>query len=310
LAAEGFEILIVDNCPSDQSTAELVSRHPPIRYIHEPTPGLDAARNRALAEARGEVVAFTDDDARVDQGWLTALLENFEDPTVAVVTGITMPAELETEAQRWFEEKDGFGRGFVRQEYDAETLLPLAAGRVGAGVNMAIRRSAVEEIGLFDLALDGGTLSRSGGDQEFFFRALSRGFRIVYEPRALVWHKHRREWDALRHTLYGYGVGVFAWWTSALLNERETTLLWRAPRWFFEYHVRNLSRALLRRPGHVPLDLAWAEFLGAVAGPASYFRARRRVARSDRAVSHAATGVEVLPGPPSLDEFAELEAIT
>jgi glycosyltransferase involved in cell wall biosynthesis len=310
LIDEGYELLVVDNCPSDQSTAELVSRHPKIRYIHEPTPGLDAARNRALAEARGEVVAFTDDDARVDPGWLAALLENFADPTVAVVTGITLPAELDTEAQRWFEEKDGFGRGFFRQVYEADTLHPLAAGQVGAGVNMAIRHGAVEEIGLFDPALDGGTLSRSGGDQEFFFRALSRGFRIVYEPRALVWHKHRREWDALRDTLYGYGVGVFAWWTSALLNERETTLLWRAPRWFFEYHVRNLARALLRRPGHVPLDLAWAEFHGAVAGPVNYFRARRRVEWSDRAVSHDATRGEEMQGPPSLEELAELETAT
>jgi glycosyltransferase involved in cell wall biosynthesis len=278
---QGYDVLVVDNCPSDQSTFELVGRYPQIRYIHEPTPGLDVARNRALVEARGDIVAFTDDDAVVDPGWLAALLDNFSDPTVAIVTGVTLPAELDTAAQRWFETTNGFGRGFVREVYEADTLLPLAAGRVGAGVNMAIRRSAAEEIGLFDVALDGGTLSRSGGDQEFFFRTLSRGFRIVYEPRALVWHKHRREWQALRNTLYGYGVGVFAWWTSALLHERETTLLWRAPRWFCQYHVRNLARALLH-PGAFPLDLAWAEFCGAIAGPISYLRARRRARQIGR----------------------------
>jgi glycosyltransferase involved in cell wall biosynthesis len=308
-ADQGYEILIVDNCPSDQSTFELVGRYPQIRYVHEPIPGLDSARNRALIEAQGQVVAFTDDDAIVDQGWLQALLENFEDPTVAVVTGITLPAELDTEAQRWFEATNGFARGFVREVYESDTLLPLAAGRVGAGVNMAIQRSTVHEIGLFDVALDGGTLSRSGGDQEFFFRTLSRGYRIVYEPRALVWHRHRREWKALRNTLYGYGVGVFAWWTSALLQERETTLLWRAPKWFWQYHVRNLLRALFHRPGHYPVDLAWAEFCGAITGPISYLRARRKVKHGGReslGETVQGSGNEFQPSP---DAVGKLETV-
>jgi GT2 family glycosyltransferase len=275
LAEQGYEVLIVDNCPSDRSTFELVGCYPQVRYINEPKPGLNNARNRALREADGEVVIFTDDDAFVEPGWVPGLLENFEDPMVAIVTGITLPAELNTKAQCWFEETNGFGRGFVREVFDTNTIWPLASGKVGAGVNMAIRRSAVEEIGLFDAALDGGTATKSGGDQEYFYRALSRGFRIVYDPRAIVWHKHRRDWESLRNTIYGYGVGVFAWWTSALINEGETTLYWRAPKWFLQYHVRNLIRAIFRRPQHHPLDLAWAEFRGALIGPVSYFKARK-----------------------------------
>jgi GT2 family glycosyltransferase len=274
ITEQGYEVLIVDNCPSDRSTFELVSRYPRIRYIYEPKLGLNNARNRALKEANCEVVAFTDDDAFVEPGWLSALLENFEDPMVAIATGITLPVELNTQAQRWFEETNGFGRGFDRRIFDKTMLWPLATGKVGAGVNMAIRRSAVGEIGLFDPALDGGTATKSGGDQEYFYRALSRGYRIAYDPRAIVWHKHRRDWESLRNTIYGYGVGVFAWWTSALINERETTLLWRAPKWFIQYHVRNLMRALFGRPHHHPLDLAWAEFRGALYGPFSYFKAR------------------------------------
>jgi GT2 family glycosyltransferase len=140
---------------------------------------------------------------------------------------------------------------------------------------MAIRRSALEEIGLFDEALDGGTPSLSGGDQEFFYRTLARGYRIVYEPAALVWHRHRRDWRTLRRTIYGYGVGVFAWWTRAFLVEGELSLLKGAPSWFWQWHLRNLIRSLLRRPDHIPLDLALAEFLGALMGPISYLRAKR-----------------------------------
>jgi GT2 family glycosyltransferase len=275
LATQGHKVIVVDNCPSDDSTARLVATYPEIHYLYEPRPGLDVARNRGLRAATGDIVAFTDDDATVDPGWLPALLRNFDDPLVAIVTGITMPSELETPAQIWFERTNAFGRGFVRGSFDASHVDVLATGRVGAGVNMAVRRSAAEKIGLFDEALDGGTPSHSGGDQEFFYRALARGYRIVYEPAALVWHRHRREWDALRRTIYGYGVGVFAWWTRALLIERELTLLKKAPSWFLQYHVRNLVRSLLRRPNHIPFDLSLAEFLGALVGPVSYLRSRR-----------------------------------
>jgi len=275
LAAQGHEVIIVDNCPSDDRTARLVAGYPMIRYLYEPRPGLDIARNCGILAAKGEVVAFTDDDVVIDSAWLAALVRNFADPMVAVVNGIALPLELETPAQRWFESTNGFARGFVRQEHDATTLNPLAAGELGVGANMAIRRSAIDTIGLFDEALDCGTLTRSGGDQEYVYRALARGYRVVYEPEALVWHRHRRDWNGLRNTLYSYGVGVFAWWTRCLLVEGEWTVLKLAIRWFWWHYVKNLVHAVLRRPGHMPLDLALAEFRGALAGPRAYFQAHR-----------------------------------
>jgi GT2 family glycosyltransferase len=276
LAAQGHDVIVVDNAPSDNATARLVAGYPMIRYVLEPRPGLDSARNSGLRAARGAVVAFTDDDAQVDASWLAALLRNFDDPMVAIVTGLTMPLELETAAQLWFEETNGFGRGFERQQFDSTNKHPLAAGAVGAGVNMAIRRDlAFGHVGLFDEALDCGTPALTGGDQEYFYRALERGYRIVYEPNALVWHKHRREWESLRKTVYSYGAGVYAWWMRALLVEGEWTLLKAGPRWFWQHHVRQYLRALLRRPGHVPYDLALAELRGALTGPGRYLRSRR-----------------------------------
>jgi GT2 family glycosyltransferase len=275
LATQGHEVLVVDNCPSDDSAAQLVANYPAILYLRESRPGLNTARNRGFQVASGEVVAFTDDDAQVDDGWLRALLRNFDDPLVAVVTGITLPLELDTEAQQQFELTNSFGRGFVRRRFDAGNMNVLAAGQVGAGVNMALRRSAVTEIGPFDETLDCGTPTLSGGDQEFFYRTLASGYRIVYEPAALVWHRHRRDWDALRRTIFGYGVGVFAWWTRTLLVERELTLLKLGPKWFWQHHVLNLVRSLLRQSDQLPLDLAIAEFRGALVGPLNYLRSRR-----------------------------------
>jgi len=302
LAAQGYEVLVVDNAPSDDGTARLLRSYPTIRYLLEPRPGLDSARNLGLRAATGEIVAFTDDDAQIDPGWLTALLRNFDDPMVAVVTGITMPLELETDAQVWFEQTNGFGRGFERMQFDSTNKNPLAAGTVGAGVNMAIRRGlALNHIGLFDEALDCGTPSLTGGDQEFFFRTLDRGYRIVYEPAALVWHKHRREWESLRRTVYSYGAGVFAWWTRALLVEAEWTLLKNGPRWFWQHHVRQFIRAWLRRPGHVPYDLALAELQGALSGPARYLQARRWLRELPIRVEPLdAQSLASMPGQPSL----------
>lgn len=275
LANQGHEVIVVDSCPSDSSTQELVATYPEIKYVLEPYPGLGIARNRGLMTAMHEFVAFTDDDAVIEDGWLAALLRNFADPTVAVVTGIALPIELETPAQVWFEQTNSFARGFDRRDFQDFYMSPLAAGTTGAGVNMAIRREALHEIGFFSAALGPGTPSGTGDDHEFYYRTLAHGFRIVFDPASVVWHKHRREWDRLRRTVYTYGEGLFAWWTRALVQEGEITVLWWAPKWFLSHHVKNLFRSLLRRPNSDPLDLAWAEFRGALSGPFGYFKAVR-----------------------------------
>ena len=285
LVEQGHEVLIVDNCPDDDLTKRLVSKYPAVRYVLEPIPGLDTARNRGLRTAHGEIVAFTDDDAIVDDEWLSALLKNFQDPTVAVVTGITMPLELESEAQYWFEITNSFKRGFLRQRFEASTMDVIAAGQVGAGVNMAVRRSALGEIGYFDEALDAGTPTLSGGDQEFFYRTLAAGYRIIYEPAALVWHRHRRTWEELRYTLYGYGVGVYAWWTRALFIEGEWLVPYKAAQWFLEYYVRNLIHSFLGRSDNMPINLAWAQLKGVLAGPLRYYQSSHQIKKQNTGAS-------------------------
>jgi len=282
-AAQGHEIVVIDSCPSNEDTQQLVAQFPHVRYVREPRPGAGIARNCGLLSATKEVIAFTDDDAQVDAGWLGALLRNFDDPNVALVTGITMPTELETDAQLWFEEMHGFARGFVRKQFEAESINPLSASLVGASVNMAVRRSSLDDVGWFDEALGPGTPCGSGEDHDFFYRVLARGYRVIYDPAALVWHRHRRDWRALQRAIHGYGLGVFAWWTRALVVEKEMTLLKLAPRWFFDWHVRQLGRALLKRPNAEPLDLAWAEFLGALKGPIAYLRSIRKSQSRKRA---------------------------
>jgi GT2 family glycosyltransferase len=278
-----LEVVVVDNRPATSSTVDLVRAFPGVRYVREDRPGASAARNRGLREARGEVVAFTDDDAVPDPAWLGALLTGFDDPLVLCVTGLTMPRELETRAQEWSERHSPFGRGFRRAVFDHSWHDPLHASPMGASVNMALRRSVPDLVGLFDEALGPGTPSCSGEDHELFTRILARGYRVVYEPSALCWHRHRRTWEDLRRMVFGYGAGVYAAWTRELFVEGELGLPRLAWGWLRHDQAPALARALLRRPGSVPLDLVLAELRGCAAGPWRYLAGRRRLRRLERA---------------------------
>jgi len=274
LPDDGQELLVIDNCPSRPDSRHVVARHPRVRYVVEPRLGLDCARNRALQEARHDVVAFADDDTAPDPGWLRGLRPNFADPLVMCVTGLTMPLELETDAQEWFERYSPFGRGFERLVLDSSNVGPAHANRAGAGANMAIRRTALTAVGPFDEALDAGTPTRSGGDTDYFMRLLAAGYRIVYDPAALSWHRHRQTWADLRSAQYGYGVGVYAAWTRNLIVEGELGVLKAALGWLRYVQLPTLLRSLLRRSGRTPLDLLLAELRGCAMGPVAYLRTR------------------------------------
>jgi GT2 family glycosyltransferase len=274
LPADGQEILVVDSASRTEATARVCNAHA-VRYVREERPGLDRARNRALMEAQTPIVAFTDDDAAPDPGWLRALCRHFDDPRTLAVTGLTLPLELETEAQEWFERTNALGRGFLRRRFDGTEHNALHVAEIGAGANQAFRRDVLDLVGPFDEALDAGTLTRSGGDHDMYTRILAAGYTIVYEPEALSWHRHRREWHELRSTIYGYGVGVYAYLTGQLLR-RESHAPLVALGWL-RTQIRALLRSILRRPRHLPLDLILAELAGCAVGPFAYFRSRRRV---------------------------------
>jgi glycosyltransferase involved in cell wall biosynthesis len=172
-----FEILVVDNAPSDEQTKVLVSSLQNVHYVQEPKPGLDFARNRALNEATGELLAFLDDDVVVDRNWIDGLMEAWaENPDATAFTGLVLPYELVTEAQILFEQGGGFRRGFEKIRYGqtlpGNPLHPCGAGIFGAGCNMAFRREILLKLGGFDEALDTGTPLPGGGDLDIFYRVI------------------------------------------------------------------------------------------------------------------------------------------
>jgi GT2 family glycosyltransferase len=292
-----LDVLVVDNAPTDDSTQQLVARYPGIRYVLEPRPGLDWARNRAILEARGDIIAFTDDDVSVDEGWAAAIGRLFAaDPDVDAVTGLVVADEMDVESQRLFEKYGGFGRGFDRQYFRVDTASGegaarrhAGAGRFGTGANMAFRRRLFDRIGMFDPALDVGTLTNGGGDLEMFFRVLKEGGTLVYEPSAIVRHRHRRTYDELRTQLANNGIGFYAYLvrTAEAYPDERTAIVRLGAWWFWQWNLRRLGRSFIR-PAEFPRDLILAELRGCFTGLRRYARAKEHAARI-RASSGAET---------------------
>ena len=287
LEHQAHEILVVDNAPGTDDTRTLVDRRGgTVRYARERRPGLDWARNRAIAEATGDVVAFTDDDVEVDPCWVHAIASAFRaDPSVAAVTGLVLPAELDTGAQVLFERYRSFGRGFQRRRVAAgRDEWPLAAryglaGDYGTGANMAFRRALFERIGTFDPALDVGTPARGGGDLEMFFRLLKEGHALVYEPSAIVRHRHRRTWSELRSQIADHGIGFSAYVVrSGLAYPDERLAFARLACWWY---AKTAFRVLLPKaaPASALRSLGLAELRGCITGLGRYPASRRAAAR-------------------------------
>jgi glycosyltransferase involved in cell wall biosynthesis len=270
-----YEIIIVDNAPSNDDTLELASNFP-VHYVRENRPGLDWARNRGIAEAQHNIIAFTDDDARVDTYWLHVIAETFLDKDVMGISGYVAPAELETQAQHIFElgyggMGHGFYRRFLRKEGINETQL-LWASSFGIGTNMAFRREIFQKIGDFDTALDVGTPSNGAGDVEIFHRLVSNGYLFVYEPSMLVWHYHRKEYSALRKQLLNNGCSFGCYLIDCFRKKtvsRSATLQFFVIEWLLKWNLKNLIH-----PTKIPIQLSLYELYGMLTSPISYWRTK------------------------------------
>lgn len=279
-----YEVIVVDNAPRTNGTRKVCEKFPRVRYVIEPRKGLDYARNTGWQLARNDVIAYTDDDACVDPGWLLGLGYNYLDPKVQAVTGTTYPLELETPAQEYFERYGGMQRGFNRKVYRPGTwnaYYPLGSGRFGAGVNMSIRREMLERMGGFDNALDVGSVARGCGDLDIFARVIKDGGQLVYDPCAIVWHQHRKTMTQLRRQMFDYGWGFCAYVGKyardlELGNQSMTMLRYWTGTWGKKRLRSNLRLALRLRP-HFPIHLIFMELLGGMLGLKAYKRSVRRV---------------------------------
>lgn len=202
------EVLVIDSNSSGatkQVVAEYASlENPVVHYLAERNPGKSRALNAGIGEARGEIIAFTDDDCIPKPSWAAKILKEFESDSELSVLG---------------------GRVELYDERDLPQAILLSNCRTVVssarevcetpaiiGANMAFRKTALQALRGFDPLLGPGAICKADEDLDLLYRSLKKKLKIVYSPEVIVLHNHGRRTEAeddKTSTAYALGRGAF-----------------------------------------------------------------------------------------------------
>ncbi|MBR1808649.1 MAG: glycosyltransferase [Paludibacteraceae bacterium] len=192
LAKAEYEILLVDNNCTDRThevCIEFSERHPDVcfRYMKETEQGLSAARNKGIREAKGEVLLYVDDDALVDERYLSTYMDFFKrNPDIAAAGGPIIPL-YETEEPKWMSTYTKALLTAYMYYGDKEREYP--KGKYPGGGNAAYRATVFEKTGLFNTALGRKGDSLMGAEEkDIFDKMQTQGMRFYYLPQAVLHH--------------------------------------------------------------------------------------------------------------------------
>jgi glycosyltransferase involved in cell wall biosynthesis len=193
----GYEIIVVDDGSTD-GTEELAtqtarSARVPLTYIKQENRGPAAARNKGAQNARGEILAFLDDDCVPGKNWLVELMKGFSGERTAGVGGRTLPVDTENIVARYCAERKIIGAPIVQKN---QVLFLITS-------NAAFRRDLFEAVGGFSLAFP----KPGGEDLEICLRLLTAGYAFSYVPEAVVLHHHKNDFLTLCRTFANWGSG-------------------------------------------------------------------------------------------------------
>jgi GT2 family glycosyltransferase len=185
-----YEVIVVSDGSTDD-TVRIAREHQGVRVVETPRAGLSAARNIALEHARGEIVAYLDDDAAPDPDWLTHLAASFASGPYAAVGGPNVPPPESGRVAQCVANAPGGPSHVLVSDRDAEHI---------PGCNMSIRRDALQLVGGFD-----ARFRAAGDDVDVCWRLLDRGERIAFSPGAVVYHHRRATVRGYLRQQRGYG---------------------------------------------------------------------------------------------------------
>ena len=238
-----FELFVVDQS-TDELTAKalkpLCAQDSPVRYMKSPPVGKSAALNHGAREARGEIVAITDDDCEPDAGWLTALVAGFQlDPKIGCIFGDVAPGPHDPTkgyipAVRTFEPR------FVHHLRDYIRIPDRI--HTGMGANMAVRAEALAKVQGFDPCLCPGGRFNNGDDSDLAARILLARYVIYFSPEAKVTHFGFREMHRLPDDFRRWGRPRGAAFAKFL----RLGVFYRGPLLYLWFHVKKSLQSIIR----------------------------------------------------------------
>jgi lipopolysaccharide/colanic/teichoic acid biosynthesis glycosyltransferase len=270
-----YEVLVVDDGSTDGTAA--LARARGARCISQANAGPAAARNHGARLAQGELLAFTDADCVPDETWLAALVRPFADPEVVGVKGVYATRERNRVAR------------FVQCEYASKYQRMAGLARIDFidTYSAAYRREVFLQNGGFDEVFPVPSVE----DQEFSFRLARKGYQLVFQPGAVVWHHH--DLSVAEYAQRKFGIGF---WKAVMLN-------WLPEKVFSDSHTPPSQRwqiVLLGIAGLCGLaglawrPLLWLAFILLAAFLASSLPLLAFVARSDPGVAWLTPGMVVV----------------
>lgn len=213
MSVEPYEVIVVDSSSTDGT--EKAKDLYPINFISIEERGITKARNKGISVAQGDVVAFVDDDVIVSRDWLKYLLKAYNGGRAHGVGGRVMPHG--TSKEYYIETKKiivgkVFDDGLVISNFDAALPSSIEVDFI-YGCNMSFKKEALLRVGGFDENLKGNCFRE---DTDVCLRLKKLRYKIVYQPKALVWHKCKNKildcesvyWYTRNHT-YFYLKNIF-----------------------------------------------------------------------------------------------------
>ncbi|MBO7260202.1 MAG: glycosyltransferase family 2 protein [Bacteroidaceae bacterium] len=226
-----WECIVVDNNSTDHTHSNIdnfanANSHLNIRYCLEVNQGLSHARNAGIANAKGEIIAFIDDDEHIVPDFIDAYIELFDKYPTAMSAGGKIIAEYPSGRPEWMSK---YAEEPIANPMDfGEEIKPFPKGRIPGGGNMAMRKEVFETIGNFDITLGRTGKKLSGGEEsDLFERMNAKGMKCYYVPKAVMYHiipESKLNRDYFVRLSYNNGIGQ---WTRATLHSKRISLIIR-----------------------------------------------------------------------------------
>ncbi len=280
-----FEVLVVDDLFASISARKIVEKYPGCRYFQDHGCGQGEAKNVGIEAAFGEYIIFTDDDVVILPGWIENLLKNFDNPMVGYVSGQVKALEIKTDAQKIFEDLAVLSKATYRKVFDTGffskfRLRGVPVHLISMGANSAIPKRVLDIVGLHDPLFGVGSATEGSEAGELCYRILQKGYIAVFDPAALVLHRHPVTRQNLRKRFYTYGKADTVTHTKFLLEFGD---------------IRSLADLMINRPyrqirkilesvlgiRRTPFDLIFCEIIGNWIGPWVYLFARYKYSKKN-----------------------------